>query len=456
MKRLIAIFVGLTAAGLIAYFLTRERPPPNIVLVSIDTLRFDYLGVYGYPDQEISPTIDWLAGNGTVFEQAMASAGTTVPSHGTMLTGLYPRHHGARSNHHALYPEVPTLAQALTAEHYQTGAFVSARFMGRAAKLTRGFEQNNIAELLAIEGLGVQAGEETLAQLFQWVDARNPEAPLFAFVHLWEVHTPFEASDWARSRSESKAPFLETGLTAQQWQKQHRQIRSSPELQAALGHLYAGQVKRVDGVLKAFFDGWRERGLLENTVVIFTADHGERLGENGRFGHGPTHDEHVIRVPLIIADFRDPEPSRIETRVGTIDIAPTVAELAGLEKRFNQVGYSLLDTDDLDPERPYYAEVELRTTEIDADKAGEAWYDPDAVAVWAGNMKLESRLGSSWLLETNAGNELPEPVNPGSEAIMFNYLSGLVDSFRQAELDLTASQLSEEQLEELRGLGYTQ
>ncbi len=457
MKRTLLILAVLLVAGLAtAYFATRERPSPNIVLVSIDTLRFDFLGAYGYPDPEISPTVDWLASNGTVFEQALASAGTTVPSHGTMLTGLYPRHHGARSNHHSLYPETPTLAQAMTQAGYQTGAFVSARFMGRAGDLTRGFEKDNIPELVANRESGVQRGEKTISQVNGWLDGLDPERPLFTFIHLWEVHTPFEDSDWARQRAESDAEFLETGLTVQQWRSLQPQMRNSPELLSALRILYAGQVARVDGILHDFFEGWRERGLLDNTVVIFTADHGEMLGENSRFGHGPVHDELVIRVPLIIADFRDPRRERVQTRVGTIDIAATVAELAGLGRRFNQVGYSLLDTNTLDPDRPYYAEVELRTSDINPEKAAESWYDPDAVAVWAGDLKFESRLGRTWLQHTNTGAELPEPVDPDSEEIMYNYLAGLVDSYREAELDLTESELSEEQLEELRGLGYTQ
>lgn len=457
MKRTLLILAVLLVAGLAAaYFATRERPPPNIVLVSIDTLRFDFLGAYGYPDPEISPTVDWLASNGTVFEQALASAGTTVPSHGTMLTGLYPRHHGARSNHHSLYPETKTLAQSMTDAGYQTGAFVSARFMGRSGDLTRGFEKDNIAKLMANKKIGVQTGDKTIAQALDWANVRDSMRPMFAFIHLWEVHTPFEDSDWARARAVSDAEFLKTGLTVQEWRVLQPRMRHSPELLSALRLLYAGQVARVDGILADFFEGWRERGLLDNTVVIFTADHGELLGDNGRFGHGPTHDELVIRVPLIIADFRNPKHQRIQTRVGTVDIAATIAELAGLERRFDQVGYSLLDSDELDPDRPYYAEVELRTSDINPEKAAESWYDPDALAVWAGDLKLESRLGRTWLQHTNAGAELPEPVDPDSEEIMYNYLAGLVDSFREAELDLTESELSEEQLEELRGLGYTQ
>lgn len=430
--------------------------PPHVVLISVDTLRWDYLGAYGYEEPNVSPTINWLAQNGTVFEQAVAPAGTTVPSHGTMLTGLYPRHHGARSNHHGLYPETDTIARALGDAQYQTGAFFSTRFMGKAGRLNRHFQSDNMAVLLDKNSPNIQHGDETISQASAWLDSLDPERPAFLFLHLWEVHMPLEPSDWSRARNSGYNGFLNSRLTVDQLLAQADEIRNSPGHLSAMRTLYAGEVNRVDAILDRFFEDWRERGLLENSVVIFTADHGERLGEAGLFGHGPTHDEHVIRVPLIVADFRNPQHRRIETRVGTIDIAPTLADYAGLANRFDRFGYSIRDPDALDPDRPYFAEVELRTSKIDSDKLNQPWYDPNAVAVWVGGLKLESKQGRLALLETHTDNELPESVDPDSEPIMLNYMSGLIDTFRETELDLTESSLSEEELEELRGLGYVQ
>jgi arylsulfatase A-like enzyme len=219
--------------------------------------------------------------------------------------------------------------------------------------------------------------------------------------------------------------------------------------------LYAGEVHRVDGVIGEFIEDWKARGFLENTVIIFTADHGQGLGERNRMGHGPSHYEHVIRVPLIIADFRSPENRRIDTRVGTVDISPTIAELAGLDERFDWFGYSLLDPDSLDPEKPYYVEVELRTSR-DTVQRNDAWYDPNAVGVWAGPLKLISRKDQYRLLNTYADNRFPTPADPEDEAIMFNYLSGLIDTFREVPLDFAAGNVPDEMLQQLRGLGYTQ
>lgn len=445
-------------AALGASFLVTCAPsgPPHVVLISVDTLRWDYLGAYGYEEPNVSPTINWLAQNGTVFEQAVAPAGTTVPSHGTMLTGLYPRHHGGRSNHHGLYPEIDTIAGAFGDANYRTGAFVSAKFMGAVGELTRGFQSDNMAVLRAKEESVVQTGDKTIAQVSEWLDSLNSEQPVFLFLHLWEVHIPFEPSEWSRLRNADYDGFLSEGMVVNDLHQRSDDIRNSPEHLSALRALYAGEVNRVDAILGRFFEDWRARGLLDNTVVLFTADHGELLGEAGRFGHGATHHELVIRVPLIISDFRDPEHRRIQTRVGTIDIAPTLADLGGLESRFDAVGYSLLDEGALDPERPYFAEVELRTSQRDPDKANAPWYDPNAVTVWVDDLKLESKQGRLSLLETHVENQLPNPVDPESEGTMVNYMSGLIDTFRETELDLTTDGLSEKEREELRGLGYVQ
>lgn len=448
-----AIFLS-AAVVLCLWGCSAETPDrPNIVLISIDTLRWDYLGTYGYKEPGISPTVNWLAENGIVFEQAVASAGTTVPSHGTMLTGLYPRQHGARSNHHGLYPEVDTIARALSDAGYATGAFMSVRFMPNIGKLNRGFKADNLAALNAHGSWHPQTGEETLAQLGGWLDSLSGEQPIFLFLHLWEPHTPFEPTAWSKARMAGYDGLLRDGLTVELLQQHGEEIKNSPQHLAALRALYAGEVNLLDKVLAQFFEGWRERGLLDDTVVVFTSDHGEGLGEGGRLGHGPTHNEYVIRVPMIISDFRKPRERRVSTRVGTIDIAPTIADLAGLEERFDLLGYSLLDPAALDPDRPYFAEVALRTSQV---KPERSWYDPNALGVWIGDLKLVSRHEQQTLLATFPDNREPELVPIGNEPIMLNYMAGLIETFREMELDLSQGELPEDALEELRGLGYVQ
>lgn len=435
---------------------TGEPARPHIVLVSIDTLRWDYLGAYGYKEPHISPTINWLAENGTVFEQAVASAGTTVPSHGTMLTGLYPRQHGARSNHHGLYPETDTIARALSDAGYRTGAFTSVNFISKIGKLNRGFQSDNLPFEKEDGQFRPLSGTETLAQVDHWLNSIAPGQPVFLFLHLWETHAPFEPSEWATARMADYEDFLKDGFSVEHLRQWGDDIKQSPEHLAALRALYSGEVNRVDRILGEFFEDWESRGLLDNSVILFTADHGEGLGEGNHIGHGATHNEYVIRVPLILTDFRSPRHRRIDTRVGIIDIAPTLADIAGLEPQFDWFGHSLLDQESLKPDRPYFAEVELRTRRKRPKLRDDSWYDPNAVGVWAGDLKLVSRLDSYSLLETYPDNRPPSPVDPQAEAIMFNYLSGLIDSFREVEIDFTEADLPDDVLRQLQGLGYVQ
>ncbi len=428
---------------------------PNIILISVDSLRWDYLGTYGYREPDISPNINWLADNGIVFEQAVASAGTTIPSHGTMLTGLYPRQHGARSNFHALYPETDTVARALGDAGYQTGVFTSTNIITRVGELNRGFQADNLPRDGQPGITGPQAGAVTLAAVSDWLDDLERDEPVFLFLHLWEPHEPYEVTDWGRARLGDYQGLLDDGVSVEDLRQRGKEIRDSEEHVAALQALYSGEVHSVDAVLGDFFDDWKQRDLLDDTVVIFTADHGQGLGERGRMGHGPSHYEHVIRVPMILTDFRNPAHRRVQTRVGTIDIAPTLEEIAGLEPQFDRFGYSLLHPDRLDPEKPYFVEVELRTSR-DTVQRNDAWYDPNAVGVWAGGMKLISRHDHYGLFETYPDNRFPKRLRKRDEAIMFNYLSGLIDTFRETALDLAEGDVSEEELQQLRGLGYVQ
>ncbi len=447
--------VVATVALVVACRLFDSRPP-HIILISVDTLRWDYLGAYGYPEPEISPTINWLAKQGTLFEQAVTTAGTTIPSHGSMLTGLYPRQHGARSNKHGLNPEAVTLAAELSASGYQTGAFASVRFLAKIGKLNRGFQADNLAAFNAKKGWNPQSADETIGQVDDWLDALDRESPFFLFIHLWEPHSPFDLSGWAEGRLGNYDGFLRHGVSTEDLVQRVDEIKRSPEDIRAMRTIYAGEVNRLDKALEGLFVVLRDRELLADSVIIFTSDHGEGLGEGDFIGHGATYNEHVLRVPLIVADFRDIEPQRVSTRVGTIDIAATVADLAGLENRFDWHGDSLMDPASLDPAKSYFAEVEFREETLFGAKSRDSWYDPDAVGIWAGDLKLVEALGRKNLFETSIGNRLPRPVDPLNESIMYHYLVGQIETFREIEKIDSPGEISDSAREELQGLGYVQ
>ena len=433
---------------------------PNIILISIDTLRWDYLASYGYPDADISPAVDWLAENGLVFDQAVASAGTTIPSHGTMLTGLYPRLHGARSNFHALYPQTRTIAQALTESGYQTGVFTGTDFITEVGELNRGFQVDNLPFEDEQRQSWPHSGEKTVRRVAQWLDTLGTGQPIFLFLHLWEPHGPYVMSERAQAKLDDYDGFLKDGVELEHLRNRSDEISTSPEHVAALQAIYSGEVHLADHYLGRFLADWEARGLLDNTVIIFTADHGQSLGERGKLGHGPTHREHVIRVPMIISDFRQGrsrqiQPGRTQTRVGTIDISPTISALADIEETFDWFGQPLLSSESLNPDTPYFVEVALRTSR-DKIQLNNSWYDPNALGVWSGDFKLILRQDRYTMFRTWPDNRFPSPVELESEPIISDYLAGLIDSFHEVEIDSASGNLLEDELRELQGLGYTQ
>lgn len=434
--------------------------PPNIILVSIDTLRWDYLSTYGYEDPNHTPATSRLEANGIVYENAVATAGTTIPSHGSMLTGLYPRMHGARSNFHGKYPQVRTITEALQEAGYQTGAFLSVQFLIKTGLLGAGFEDDNLPFDDPVTGQRPQHGSKTVRQAMEWVDNKDPDRPMFMWMHLWEPHGPYDPTDWSRARMGDYDGFLKEGMSVEHARTRTQEIMNSPEHMQAMRTLYAGEVNLFDQYFGQFLDHLESTGELDNTVIIFTADHGQAMGENGRMGHGAMHAETVIRVPMIVADFRDKSTrgQRIETRVGTVDIAPTIAVLAGLDEAFDFSGRSLLEPEALADDWPYIAEVELRTPkEKRWDEIKESkGYDPKAVAVYAGNFKMTYRHGDYKLYETGTDLKVAKRLDMDAEAVMADYMQGLVDAFSATELDLTQDEISDEDLRILQSLGYVQ
>lgn len=457
MSKWIRITVGLAAVLAIAVFLIFRQGPaenrPNIVLISIDTQRWDYLSSYGYSDPGLTPVIDDLAARGTRFVQAVSVAGTTIPSHGSMLTGLYPRRHGARSNWQGLNPDAVSIAGALSEAGYQTGAFVSFDSMMNVGDLGRGFETVNTPFDRPDEKV-IQPGSITVDQANHWLQSLRRDNPVFLWLHFYEPHGPYEISDYARQRLKDYQGILKNGAEMEVLLGDQKQILNSEQNLEALRQLYAGEVNRADLLVGDLTEALESLGELQNTVVILTSDHGQALGENGTIGHGAILWESVIRVPLIITDFRSPAENTVLERVGIIDIAPTIAEIAGLDEGFDQYGQSLREAAlrGLDPDRIYFAEVELRKGE----SAKQSWYDPDSLAVYSGNLKQVSNRDKVELFETRAADNQLKPILPGQIAALAEYLAGSKDEFLAAESQVSDARISETERDQLQGLGYTQ
>jgi arylsulfatase A-like enzyme/Flp pilus assembly protein TadD len=284
----------------------RPASPGRILLVTIDTLRADHLGYSGHDVQ--TPNLDRLSREGADFTQAVSSAPLTLPSHSTILTGLYPPRHGARNNGTFTLPGgVETVAERLQAAGYSTGAFVGAFVLDSRFGLEQGFdrydddlpEENPLGNAYYAE----RRAEEVVARAVEWVRSREDEK-LFVWVHLFDCHAPY--------------------------------IPPAPFDQRYARRPYDGEIAYVDRALGPLLSAF------EDGVTIVTADHGESLGEHGESTHALFVYDGTMRVPLLV---RAPgiEPGlRVEGQVRTADIAPTLLDLAGLEPAADLDGTSLL------------------------------------------------------------------------------------------------------------------
>ncbi|MDX1502513.1 MAG: sulfatase [Thermoanaerobaculia bacterium] len=304
-----------------------SSPPPNLILISLDTLRPDHVGAYGY-ERDTTPNLDALAARGALFETAYAHAPNTAPSHTSLLTSLYPTVHGVWNHGIGLDPSVPTLAGILAENGYDTAAWV---------QLVGSTYQSGFATYQYIgdpETSGKGFGSfRPVERMLEWIDGR--ERPFFLFVHTYDVHLPYEPrrKDVRRFAGRAAAEGLRRRIPQWYVRKLNRgEWELTDEVVELLVAYYDAELFRLDELLGRFFDGLAERGLEDRTVIAVVSDHGEEFGERGQFGrHSYSLREEILRVPLILAGPGVPEGVRTDVRVGLVDVAPSLLRLAGLE-----------------------------------------------------------------------------------------------------------------------------
>ena len=286
-----------------------RRPPPNVLLVTIDTLRADHVGAYGY-SAAATPVLDELAHRGVRFASVESAAPLTGPSHATILTGQYPPRHGVRENvSFLLEPGQTTLATRLRRRGYHTGAFVGAYPVAAGFGFGQGFDHFSEG-LHANPGIGQGAerpANEVADAAVDWLRAAAP--PFFAWVHFYDPHAPYAPPP----------PFRE-------------RFADRP---------YDGEIAFTDEQLGRVVGALREAGHAEDTLVLVLADHGEGLREHEEAGHGILIYESTLRVPLIVSGPGVPRGLVVNDAVGTVDVVPTLLALLGLEAPADLPGRSL-------------------------------------------------------------------------------------------------------------------
>ncbi len=472
---------------------TARAGAPDVILVSIDTLRADRLGAYGH-SPSITPEMDRIAAEGVVFSRALAAAPWTVPSVASMITGLPALRHGAgmplssgltflRS---PLDAEHTTLAERFSAAGYRTRAVVANGFLSPQMGLDQGFEQfvnplTNAAggiflrdvplgrlfvTLFPIEKWGDYRAEGITATALEYL-AEEADAPLFLWAHYIDPHTPFQADPaqldieaLAAEMHQVQPEVLDDGTVVGEVFAGTSHVRGGmlwlgPEDRRRIGEYYDRAVGYADQHVGRLFAALRERAAERPVIAILTSDHGEELWDHGHFEHGHDYYREVTQVPLLVWGPGTVPAGRVESGVaGLVDVAPTLLELAGLE---------VPEADAPDEGRSLSPRWSAENTGSEPSLprfAGSNLYNLPAVLIEDDTWRF--------ILRANGTEELYDvDRDPEERRNVAHEHPELAERFRQAlEPRLAAfleggegdgpAELSRETLEALRSLGYVQ
>jgi choline-sulfatase len=301
----------------------------GVLLVSIDTLRRDHVGAYGY-GPPTTPRLDALAREAVFCEDAVSTSSWTLPAHLSMLTSVDPGAHGGVDMSHGFNHAAPTLAALLRQSGFATRAVTSHLYVSAVYGLEDGFDHLDFHQ--------DRKATEVANRAMDVLD-RLGDRPFFLFLHFYDPHWHYEPPDNTRQIFESSYAGTITGRL-QDFSHRSRSDVSAADL-AHLIALYDGEIRYVDDELGRVFDHLRARGLDRGTLVLVTSDHGEEFLEHGSWEHQKTLYEEVVRIPLF---FRGPgvTPRRETSQASLLDVAPTVLAWAGLPLPPSMQGRSLL------------------------------------------------------------------------------------------------------------------
>lgn len=405
-----------------------DRPPPNVIVISFDTLGARHVGAYGYA-YPTTPTLDGLAADGTLFTTAVSHYPSTAGSHMTLFTGLLPAAHGVRGFGDELPRSIPTLPETLRAAGYLTAAVTEDFILSRGMGFARGFHayRENRTPAGATPGLA----RETLKRGLEWIASARRE-PFFLFLHTYQVHKPYRPPP-------GYVGLVRDGVTAD---------GASDEVN------YDAEIRFADRLLGRFVARLRRDGVLDRTLLVVTGDHGDEFGEHGGEGHAKTLYDEVMRVPLVVRGPGIPPGLRVGARVGLADVTPTVLELAGVTVPRDLDGRSLV---------PAFRGEALPPRAIVAEVRGQlanARAPVNLRAVWLGDRKvIHDVTASRWHAydltadpreEHDLGEGVPEVTAARPVLARYDAL-GLGPNERPA-----AETPTPENLEKLRALGYVE
>jgi arylsulfatase A-like enzyme len=412
---------------------------PHVLLVSVDTLRADALSAYGYPEK-VTPNLDALAERGVLFEDTLTTIGKTGPAFSSLFTSLYPPTHGARRNGVPMRPDVDSLPELLAQRGYQTAAFISNWTLRRnLAAVDRGFEHfdQEFTRKRNLFGAAERDAPSVIASTLAWLESsRDRSRPLFLWVHFSEPHDPYDRHEGFG------VPRPPPSERTKGWQKRWR---------------YASEVAFTDHAIGELLRSLEPHLPAEETVVVFVADHGESLGEHDYWGHGKNTLWPNLRIPLMLSGPGVPKDVRIAAPASIVDVLPTLLELLGVEPPKRLEGVSLVPSwaGSLPTERPRFTFADRHT--VIGPEARDSFEHPLEIAMVANGVKTVYEFDTrrtrffdlhSDPLEVKPLESSPLPATPPLYRQLASWYRDL-PKYRGG-----SGQLSEEDLEQLKSLGY--
>ncbi len=311
-----------------------EEVPSNVILISIDTLRADHLGSYGYA-RATSPFLDSLAEDGVRFENSFVQLPGTLPSHMSMLTGLYPEEHGVMPPTGVLSPSIPMIQEILQQQGFRTAGFTEGGYADGGYGFARGFDRFSDESNKMYNSV-----VDTLDRGLAFLESIEKEDRYFLFLHTYAVHDPYfppppyKTMFWDRPAPTQVEP---TGPNLVKFNRVGAPVPA--DVTNYYKALYDASIRYLDDQLRDFFASAEDIGVLDDTVVIITSDHGEEFQEHGRFVHEQLYREH-LHVPLIVLGVG--ASRSVPEIVQSIDLAPTILDLLGLgQQEIEMSGRSL-------------------------------------------------------------------------------------------------------------------
>ena len=345
----------------------------NVILISIDTLRADHVGIYGYY-RNTTPSIDNFASKSILFENAIAQASWTLPSHTSIFTSLYPPSHGVLGIEDSLAKNITTISKILKSNGYTTAAFIGGvQWFSPEYGLDKGFDTYDLINYSKTRLEGLKRSSiyflDRTNPVYNWLSL-NKNKKFFLFFHTYSVHDPYVTTNYY-SRifdTDYKGKMLDSedellNVTWDVWERNYSkkdlnkflkevvrpllESRTNYSDQKDVNHLiavYDGKILRTDGFVGLLLNTISDYGLLNNTIIIVSSDHGEEFGEHGKFGHAQQLYEETIHVPLIIYNPEIQKGIRVKTQAQLIDVVPTILDMLDIRVSKQFQGKSLLPT----------------------------------------------------------------------------------------------------------------